>query len=211
MYTCNVDGASGPASTVTLTRVLVARHTRHVSGKPQNFSDEQIQALRIAFREWHKRKDAEAKIVGRSWSQAQTGKAIGVSQQVAGKLLSHAVAGLSFPTAKAIAALEGFTSVEDFFAAHEPSRVNAAAERGNRDLAVIVGRRMGLADAAIDTVLGRYASSQFDGRPTKWWVEKFISEDNDLDDRGGSSSPPPPTPKVKATETFVPARTKKTG
>lgn len=176
---------------VTATPVRAQGHTSCVSGKPSNFTAEQLQALRRALRDYHARQTARES----QWSQGRTGDAIGVSQQVAGRLLGKEMAGLALPTAQAIVRLEGFQSLDEFFAAHEPSAVNPANQPGHRDLAITLARRAGLADAAVRNVLDRYVSSQFHNRPVKWWLAKFVAEDDDLDLGIGSPSsmPPPPT------------------
>lgn len=191
---------------LTLTGVPCRLQNGQVSGKPANFTPEQIQALRRALRDYHERQQG----LDSPWSQKRTADAIGVSQQVAGRLLGKEMAGLSLPTALAIVRLEGFETLDAFFAAHSPSPVNPAAQRGNRDLGIILARRAGMADAAIAAVLDRYASSQYDNRPVKWWLGKFLAEDDDLD-LMRPSDPPPAAPAIPASRPATPARRRKAG
>jgi hypothetical protein len=178
-----------------------------VSGKQPNFSAEQVQALRRALREYHARQEAKAEACGERWSQGRTAEAIGVSQQVAGRLLGKETAGLSNPTAIAIVSLEGFDGVDEFFRAHTPSTVVPANERGNRDLGIKLAQRAGIADAAIDLVLAGHASSQYDNRPAKWWLKKFVDADDDLE-RFKPPDPPPTAPQAAPVpaEVSAPAR-----
>lgn len=181
---------------VTLTGVLELPHNRQVSGRPPNFKPEQLQALRRALKEYDEQMKKLATARGERWSQELLGDAIGVSQQVAGRIVSDAVAvGLSYPVATAIAALEGFKSVDDFFADHTKSVVVSEAQRGNRDLGIRLAQRAGVSDATISEVLSTYAGTQYDNRPVKWWVKKFIDADEDRD-----RFEPPPTPQPPKVE-----------
>lgn len=178
-----------------------------MSGKPANFKPEQVQALRRALREYHDRQGKTAAARGERWSQLRTADAIEVSQQVAGRLLGKEVAGLSYPVATEIAKLEGFETVDEFFRAHTPSTVVPENERGNRDLGIKLAQRAGIADAAIAAVLTAHASSQYDNRPAKWWLKKFVDADDDLE-RFNPSDPVPTAPatQVAAPEAAAPVR-----
>lgn len=84
------------------------KRVRHV-GHPAAFSSEQNRHLRAALRGLKRQKGL---------SQAEVGETIGVSQQVAGRLLSQGRAGMSYGTATTLVRCLGFVGVDEFFASH---------------------------------------------------------------------------------------------
>jgi transcriptional regulator with XRE-family HTH domain len=79
---------------------------RKPTGHPTSFSAEQNRLLRAALRDLKRERDL---------SQVAVGELLGISQQVAGKLLSPARGGLSYGTATKLARALGFEGVDDFF------------------------------------------------------------------------------------------------
>lgn len=159
-------------------------------GKPANFDPEQLQALKRELRAYNARMEK----LDPSWNQTKLGAALGVKQQVAGGHLAKETGGMQNRTALAVAKLAGFETLDEFFAAHLRSSVSADTVNADRDLAIRLARRTGVSDRAIENVLTRYASTAFDNRKSKWWLSKFIAEDDDLDLL--PEGPPPPAESV---------------
>lgn len=78
-------------------------------GKQQAFTDEQLEALRSAMREWKSRPENEG------LSQKEVGARLKVSQQTYSKF-EAGVSGAGYATATHIARLAGFDGVDSFFA-----------------------------------------------------------------------------------------------
>lgn len=76
-------------------------------GHPTVFTPQQNRSLRAALRELNRANKYD--------SQRELGRAIGVSQQVAGRLLADD-GGFSYSTARNVVRLLGYEGVEDFFA-----------------------------------------------------------------------------------------------
>lgn len=201
------------ARAVTVTGVDGPRHDLHMPGKPDNFTSAQIGALRRALRDYHGRQAVECARAGKKWGQGRLGLAIGTSQQVAGRLISaRADVGMSYRTATFVAKLAGFETLDEFFRAQgvvdgqEPPR---DAMWTDRELAVTFARRIGVAETAIANVVARYPSSEYRGRPTKWWLDKLLAEDKDVALLVPQASPLQPE-KPREAETSE-RRTKKKG
>ncbi len=83
------------------------------------FSEAQNAALRVAL----------VALEARYTSQVDLGKAIGVEQQNAGRLLRDERAGFGYATASRVAHLSGFTGVDSFFVAKGVAHARAKDER----------------------------------------------------------------------------------
>jgi hypothetical protein len=179
VYGFSAMRASPIREKVTLKPLADLSHALHVPGPPKHFTPKQLEVLREAVREIDKIEAARAEHDGRPWNQTLLGQIIGVGQQVAGRYLGASHHGMSYPTAMRVAGYFKFDKLDDFFEA----RLGNGADRktqGMRDLAVSLAHKMGIDDAAIQAVLARYDSTEYDNRATKWWVGKFIEEDKDL-------------------------------
>lgn len=94
------------------------RKTAKRQGHPTTFSAEQNRLLRSALRDLQR---------DRALSQADLGALLGVSQQIAGKLLLSPRAGMSYGTASSLARALGFAGVDDFFAQSVTTHVARSA------------------------------------------------------------------------------------
>ncbi len=110
---------------VTFTKTRVCRGRTifpvgNVVRKPENFSQEQVDALRAALRAWNKRQSkplTQAEIAKRLTDLMPRDQAIG--QQTAGRYLSAETSvGMSWAPARAIALLCDYDGLDAFFEAH---------------------------------------------------------------------------------------------
>lgn len=141
------------------------------------------------------------------WSQTKVGDLLNIGQQAAGTILNKG-GGFSRPTALHLAVLCGFDSPESLLAdigvKGRPEKVKTSSAWFERDIAAGYARRMQCDESAIQRVSERYIESSYTARPTKWWVERFIREDSELNEERRTRSEAPasssslPEPKRKA-------------
>lgn len=126
------------------------------------------------------------------WSQAETGKRLGIGQQAVGTILNRR-GGFSLPTAMALAQLAGFESpiamLRDLGALADPK----AAPGGwpDRDLALGHARRLGYPEAAIERVLARFTEQRYASMPPRWWMDAVVFETKALEAELAVPAPPP--------------------
>lgn len=176
--------------------------TTYVQGPKKHFTTAQVKLLRDAIRELHAKYDAEAERKGERWSQQNLGDLLHVTQQVAGRYLGGGDQGVGYPVALRVAKLHNFDTIEDFFAFRGVGDGPARAAAGHRDLAIAIARKVGgISEIAIERVLTRYDESQYDSRPSKWWLMKFLAEDQDL----ASEATPPASSRVDSPTAAAPS------
>lgn len=136
------------------------------------------------------------------WTQEEVGKRLGGLTQQAAQTILNKNGNFSRQTALKLAEICGFDSPEsmlrDLGTAPKPP---VAGQWTDRDIAAGVARRLGVDEQAIERVVGRYGEAQFMSRPAKWWVERFIQEDRELEEERRRIP--------KAAESGVPAAPKK--
>lgn len=109
-------------------------------------------------------------------TQAELGDVIGVSQQIAGRLLGDGHAGLSYGVASRIAKLQGFDGVDAFFRDRKLTEDHTIDKVGHRGFAIRIARQLGATEPAIGRVLARCKGPLYEKRPARWWLEQFLSE-----------------------------------
>lgn len=145
------------------------------SRKPEAFTDVENRALRSVLRTLREQN---------KWNQTQTGQAIGIGQQAASQIL-NSNGGFARPTALRLARLCGFDSPESMLAdlgALNQGPTGPKTGWEQRDFAATLARRAPVAEEAILRVQGRYEGNEYWNRPTKWWLERYLQEDRDLEE-----------------------------
>lgn len=155
-----------PANTPT--RVEVRGTSSFVPrGKPQNFTDEQNEALRAVIREYAQREDLVQTVVGAR---------LGVGQQTVSKFLAGKT-GISYPTATKIAMVARGIGVDQLFAqmgvaSGESEATDPLPERARATLAA---RLLGMPEAQLEPVLA-WGDPALKDKPAGWWFEMFRAE-----------------------------------
>jgi len=168
-----------------------------VERKPPSFTDAENRAMRHVLRGLAERG---------KWTQAETGKRLGVTQQAAAYILNKN-GSFSRRTALALARLCGFDGPESMLAdLNVESEAPAPGQWFHREIAAGHARRLGCDEVAIDRVVKRYGEALYMTRDAKWWVEEFIREDRTIEaerkaERDAATrsraSDEPPAPKRK--------------
>lgn len=132
--------------------------------------------LREAFRKFVKDHDL---------NQTEAGLVIDMAQQNAGRLLGTSPhVGMGRPPANLLAVRLGYRNVEHFLVEHgvaaELQTPRAGAEWGDRDIAVRISQKLDIDEAAVRTVVARYARNEDQRRPIKWWIGKFREEEIEM-------------------------------
>jgi hypothetical protein len=146
-------------------------------GKPEFFTRDQNQALRRALLAYLEPLPREQR------TQQAVGELLGVVQQTAGRYLTREDAGFSYLAATEVARLSGYKGVDEFFEAH--GLMVGAKDAGRtelwpgRTLAIILAKRDGISETAIQAVVVRYQDRYHQNRPPPWWAERFRIEHDD--------------------------------
>lgn len=194
--------------------------TSRGKGKVENFSADQIQALKRAItRIYRERKLSQADLA----KQLSEKIGVEVSQQTVGLLVGKEERGMAYTTATAVAKFLGFVGIDDFF---EKMGVELGPAGKKRmpiaksdpiDFQIAEARRhawgMGISDEAIENVLKRLGRVL---QAARRWVTFFSLEQDAIDEKrmgdlppvvpppmvklpgGRRPKPPAPTPKVEA-------------
>jgi hypothetical protein len=163
-------------------------------GKPETFTEEQLNALRTEFKKWC------AQQAPPPLTQQQIGDIIGVSQQTAGRFLRTAHAGVSYQTATAIVQRLGFSGVDAFFdqrGLRKPPPAPSGGAWENREAAIVMGRRMRLRESALRRVVERFAEDRFKARDIRFWLDRFQREHDDEEEHLLEVAAPPGAPTAE--------------
>lgn len=158
--------------------IVQSRATLRFVRGSATYNDEENDVLRAALQ------DLKA---GRKYNQAELARALGFKQQTISKLLDSTRRtgnGMSREVANALARVLGFGNAEDLLlrkgVASALREAPSGKTWGNRDLAAAIAPRFGIATAAIQSVVGRFASPSYRTKPPKWWMARFFYEDEQL-------------------------------
>jgi transcriptional regulator with XRE-family HTH domain len=143
-------------------------------GKKEVFSPEENSILRAALRKLREE---------RGLSQEALGALLGMTQQTAGRLVSTE-GGMGRVTANALARELGYNDAEHYLRevgilALVDGRAADAESSSEREVAIVVARRLEYDDGAVEAVLARYADAETRGRSIRWWLTKFGDEERE--------------------------------
>lgn len=161
-------------------------------GKPEAFTEAENAALSSELR---------GLIAKHGWTQGEAGARLGVNQQNAGKLAGGRQ-GFSRPTAVKLAALCGWDGPESMLRDLGVKAEARDAPKGwpARDIAVSSARRIGYPEVAIESVVARYASTQYANRPSVWWMDRIVATAHEF-----AAEPEPPPPSGTSLDVTSPA------